>query len=115
MEHGVPEDRIIFINLIASPEGIKTFCTKFPMLRVITGWIDQGLNEKAYMCVLPRFVHSLQLTYSQVFLDWVTSGSDFSPVDRSRLHSWEILGFLSSLAVHAFRMYCRHKSSWPAK
>ncbi|KAI0706898.1 PRTase-like protein [Cerioporus squamosus] len=48
-EHGVPEDRIIFINLIASPEGLKNFCAKYPQTRVITGWIDQGLNEKAYI------------------------------------------------------------------
>ncbi|KAF5370189.1 hypothetical protein D9757_010628 [Collybiopsis confluens] len=49
MEHGVGEERIIFINLISSPEGLKTFCAKFPRLKVITGWIDQGLNEKAYI------------------------------------------------------------------
>ncbi|KAG6905010.1 Uracil phosphoribosyltransferase, synthesizes UMP from uracil [Tephrocybe rancida] len=49
MEHGVPEDRIIFVNLIASPEGLTTFCGKYPQLKVITGWIDDGLNEKAYI------------------------------------------------------------------
>ncbi|KZS90949.1 PRTase-like protein [Sistotremastrum niveocremeum HHB9708] len=49
LEHGVPENRIIFINLIASPEGLNTFCSKYPQLRVITGWIDKGLNEKAYI------------------------------------------------------------------
>ncbi|KAG6816912.1 hypothetical protein H0H87_001865 [Tephrocybe sp. NHM501043] len=49
MEHGVPEERIIFINLIASPEGLITFCGRYPQLKVITGWIDEGLNEKAYI------------------------------------------------------------------
>ena len=89
IEHGVPEERIIFINLvrtftgqiqslaqiltffcsqIASPEGLTTFCAKYPSLKVVrsglplthllsgcssfpqvTGWIDQGLNEKAYI------------------------------------------------------------------
>ncbi|EIW62273.1 PRTase-like protein [Trametes versicolor FP-101664 SS1] len=48
-EHGVPEERIIFVNLIASPEGLKNFCTKYPTTKVITGWIDEGLNEKAYI------------------------------------------------------------------
>ncbi|KAL4063271.1 uracil phosphoribosyltransferase-domain-containing protein [Scleroderma yunnanense] len=48
-EHGVPEERIIFINLMAAPEGLRRFCSKFPALRVITGWIDKGLNEKAYI------------------------------------------------------------------
>ncbi|KAI0027368.1 PRTase-like protein [Vararia minispora EC-137] len=49
MEHGVPEDRIIFINLISSPEGLQTFYKRYPKLRVITGWIDDGLNDKAYI------------------------------------------------------------------
>lgn len=38
---GVPEDHILFLNLIASPEGIKNFATKFPKLRVVTSFIDQ--------------------------------------------------------------------------
>jgi len=49
LEHGVPEQRIIFVNLIAAPEGLRNFCTKFPSLRVITGWTDEGLNERAYI------------------------------------------------------------------
>ena len=43
---GVPEDRILFLNLIASPEGIKRFSTKFPKLRVVTAFVDQGLDDK---------------------------------------------------------------------
>ncbi|KEP55725.1 uracil phosphoribosyltransferase [Rhizoctonia solani 123E] len=48
-EAGVLEERIMFLNLIASPEGIRAFCGKYPALRMITGWIDKGLNEKAYI------------------------------------------------------------------
>ncbi|KIM27221.1 hypothetical protein M408DRAFT_330136 [Serendipita vermifera MAFF 305830] len=48
-EAGVPEDRIIFINLISCPEGLKTFCGKFPQCRVITGWVDRELNEKKFI------------------------------------------------------------------
>ncbi|KAF9258047.1 PRTase-like protein [Marasmius fiardii PR-910] len=48
-EHQVPEERIIFINLISSPEGLKTFCGTHPKVKVITGWIDQGLNERAFI------------------------------------------------------------------
>ncbi|KAJ0308178.1 hypothetical protein COL516b_003447 [Colletotrichum fioriniae] len=46
---GVPEDRILFLNLIASPEGIKNFTAKFPKLRVVTAFVDQGLDEKNYI------------------------------------------------------------------
>lgn len=40
-ERGVPEDRILFLNLIASPEGVTRFSAKFPKLHVITAFIDQ--------------------------------------------------------------------------
>ncbi|CAM1508531.1 Fc.00g053790.m01.CDS01 [Cosmosporella sp. VM-42] len=46
---GVPEDHILFLNLIASPEGIKNFATKFPRMRVVTAFVDQGLDEKNYI------------------------------------------------------------------
>lgn len=39
---GVPEDRILFLNLIASPEGIEGFAQRFPKLRVVTAFIDQA-------------------------------------------------------------------------
>jgi len=38
---GVPEDHILFLNLIASPEGVKNFATKFPRLKVVTAFIDE--------------------------------------------------------------------------
>lgn len=38
---GVPEERILFLNLIASPQGVQNFATKFPKLRVVTAFIDQ--------------------------------------------------------------------------
>ncbi|KAL9618545.1 MAG: hypothetical protein Q9160_006729 [Pyrenula sp. 1 TL-2023] len=46
---GVPEDHILFLNLIASPEGIGNFAEKFPQVRVVTAFVDQGLNEKNYI------------------------------------------------------------------
>lgn len=49
ISRGVPEERILFLNLIASPEGIHNFATKFPRLRVVTAFVDQGLDEKNYI------------------------------------------------------------------
>lgn len=43
---GVPEERILFLNLIASPEGVTGFAKRFPKLRVVTAFIDQGLDNK---------------------------------------------------------------------
>lgn len=52
---GVPEDRILFLNLIASPSGVADFAQKYPKLRVVTAFIDQGLDEKksvkGYFCI----------------------------------------------------------------
>ncbi|KAL8790870.1 MAG: hypothetical protein Q9195_006142 [Heterodermia aff. obscurata] len=46
---GVPEDRILFLNLIASPEGVTNFAKRFPKLRVVTAFVDQGLDAKNYI------------------------------------------------------------------
>ncbi|KAK7459644.1 Uracil phosphoribosyltransferase, synthesizes UMP from uracil [Stygiomarasmius scandens] len=49
LEEGVKEERILFINLISTPEGLNAFCTRFPRVKIITGWVDEGLNDKAYI------------------------------------------------------------------
>ncbi|KAK4621286.1 Uracil phosphoribosyltransferase 1 [Fulvia fulva] len=46
---GVPEDRILFLNLIASPEGVQNFAERFPKVRVVTAFVDEGLDEKNYI------------------------------------------------------------------
>jgi len=43
---GVPEERIFFLNVLASPEGIKNFVSKFPKVRVVSAFVDAGLDEK---------------------------------------------------------------------
>lgn len=52
-EKGVPEHRILFLNLIASPSGVAEFAERFPKLRVVTAFIDQGLDDKKYSILLP--------------------------------------------------------------
>lgn len=49
LNRGVKEDRILFLNLLASPEGIKIFQDKYPKVKIITGCIDQGLDEDKYI------------------------------------------------------------------
>lgn len=48
-DYRVPLERIIFINLIASPEGLATVGNRFPSIRIICGWVDEGLNERKYI------------------------------------------------------------------
>jgi uracil phosphoribosyltransferase len=49
LDRGVPEDRIVFINLITVPEGISAVCRRYPAVRIVTSAIDERLNENAYM------------------------------------------------------------------
>ncbi|KAI9824829.1 MAG: Uracil phosphoribosyltransferase, synthesizes UMP from uracil [Phylliscum demangeonii] len=49
LSHGVQEERILFLNLIASPDGVARFAKKYPKLRVVTAFVDQGLDEKNYI------------------------------------------------------------------
>lgn len=47
---GVPEEHILFLNVIASPEGISNFAKKLPKVRVVTAFVDQGLDSRKYVC-----------------------------------------------------------------
>ena len=60
LSKGVPEERILFLNLIASPEGVTGFAKRFPKLRVVTAFVDQGLDEKK--CEYPLFPKSFPAT-----------------------------------------------------
>ncbi|KAK3012811.1 hypothetical protein RJ639_010403 [Escallonia herrerae] len=47
LSKGVPESNIIFLNLIAAPEGIHAVCKKFPRLKIVTSEIDISLNKNS--------------------------------------------------------------------
>jgi hypothetical protein len=53
---GVPEDHILFLNLIASPEGARNFAQQYPKVRVVTAFVDQGLNEKKFVLALNPYI-----------------------------------------------------------
>lgn len=46
---GVEERKIIFINLVAAPEGIEYALSTFPGIRIITAEVDRGLNDHAFI------------------------------------------------------------------
>lgn len=49
VSRGVPEERIIFLNLISAPEGVARFRKHFPKLRLVTAFIDKCLDEHNYI------------------------------------------------------------------
>jgi len=48
-DHNIKEENIIFINLVAAPEGVKRMQESFPSIKIITAALDDSLNEKAYI------------------------------------------------------------------
>ncbi|KAI6700763.1 hypothetical protein NL676_015087 [Syzygium grande] len=47
LSKGVPEANIIFLNLIAAPQGIHVVCKRFPKMKIVTSEIDASLDENA--------------------------------------------------------------------
>lgn len=43
---GVEEGKILFLSLIAAPEGIHKICSTYPKVKVITSEIDDGINRE---------------------------------------------------------------------
>eukprot|EP00127_Corallochytrium_limacisporum_P005516 Clim_evm33s207 gene=Clim_evmTU33s207 len=46
---GVAACNIVFVNVIAAPEGLKAVMKAHPEVNIITSWIDDCLNEKCYI------------------------------------------------------------------
>ncbi len=59
LSKGVEEGRILFLTLIAAPEGIHNICQRFPRLKLITSEIDQCVDE-AMQQVVPGKCSSLE-------------------------------------------------------
>ena len=45
LEKGVQQGHILFLTLIAAPEGIHRVCKEYPRVKVITSEIDEGMEE----------------------------------------------------------------------
>lgn len=49
VQHGVNPSKILFLNLLAAPEGIERILKAFPQLRIVTGEIDEGLDGNKFI------------------------------------------------------------------
>lgn len=49
LDHGVRPDRILFLNVLASPEGLQAVYKRFPQIKVISAWVDESLDSKSYI------------------------------------------------------------------
>ncbi|XP_066922696.1 uncharacterized protein [Clytia hemisphaerica] len=49
LEAGVPEEKIMFINLICCPEGLQSMYEAYPKIKVVTCCVDEKLNENKFI------------------------------------------------------------------
>ncbi|CAN8069522.1 unnamed protein product [Agarophyton chilense] len=46
---GVPERNIVFVNVVAAPEGVRALLTAHPAMQLCTATIADGLNSQKYI------------------------------------------------------------------
>ena len=49
LDNGVKEEKIIFCNLIAAPEGLDLVCKTYPKVKIVTMEVDEKLNERCFI------------------------------------------------------------------
>jgi hypothetical protein len=135
MEHGVPEDRIIFINLVralsfyylhsifrddrfggaqvSAPEGLKTFTARYPSLKVVGFPFSKFTLSWYHWAILFRLLGGLtRVSTSELILslDLVTLASGGTAMPGmdigNTLTSFQVLCMICRLGVFA------HLASW---
>jgi len=49
LEKGARPENIVFMALVAAPEGVQVFSKIHPKVRIVTASLDERLNEKSYI------------------------------------------------------------------
>jgi len=49
VEEGVPAEKIVFINLVCCPEGVRAFHAAYPQILIVSAALDSHLDERKYI------------------------------------------------------------------
>ena len=49
VDAGVPPERIVFVNLVCCPEGVRKMYATYPAVRIVSAALDSHLNDKSYI------------------------------------------------------------------
>jgi uracil phosphoribosyltransferase len=60
IDHGATQEDITFLNVVSCPEGIARLYVSYPRIQVVTGTIDDGLNDK--VCELTIIIAPMIVT-----------------------------------------------------
>eukprot|EP01007_Sphenomonas_quadrangularis_P002396 NODE_3845_length_398_cov_50.707736_g3407_i0.p1 GENE.NODE_3845_length_398_cov_50.707736_g3407_i0~~NODE_3845_length_398_cov_50.707736_g3407_i0.p1 ORF type:complete len:84 (+),score=17.96 NODE_3845_length_398_cov_50.707736_g3407_i0:23-253(+) len=47
--HKVDPGKVIFLNVVSAPEGLRRMHEEFPTMKIITMAVDAGLNEAKFI------------------------------------------------------------------
>ena len=46
LDNGASENKIVFLSVVSCPEGLAAIHSAYPAVQIVTGTVDEGLNEK---------------------------------------------------------------------
>lgn len=49
LEIGIPEEKMIFVNVISCPEGLNRLGREYPRVKIVTGMVDPMLNSERFI------------------------------------------------------------------
>ena len=49
VDSDVRPENVMFLNLICAPEGLKALTSEYPQVQVVTGAIDECLNQDRFI------------------------------------------------------------------
>ena len=64
-ECSIPEEHIIFLNIVSAPEGIERVFSTYPSIRIVTCALDDCLNEDKY--IVPVRLPTIHFAYNIPF------------------------------------------------
>lgn len=84
LDHGVREDRIIFVTILATPRGVYVLNRLFPEVKIVTGsadpnltpiWVPGGGGEEGrnILCIEPGMGHIGATTLSSTSVQCISS------------------------------------------
>ena len=126
LDHGVREDRIIFITFLVTPRGVDVLNRLFPKVKIVTGSADPTLTPiwtpgngdeegQGVLCIQPGMGHIgatvLCPTASSLRLTWWFQVIDIISVDCLKLtYLWGTCPCFARILSHQefSHLFCHH-------
>lgn len=68
LDNGASENKIVFLSVVSCPEGLAAIQSAYPTVQIVTGTVDDGLNEKVCVADIMILQHTGFLWF---FMEWI--------------------------------------------